>query len=62
MRHGGFPHLVGQPVVPRVHDEVLPGSPTEGKLQPGDILPHVNGRLVTTFQPLEEILDEVLAS
>lgn len=40
-----------------VVDEVLPGSTTEGKLQPGDILTHVNGRLVTTFLPLEEILD-----
>ena len=40
-----------------VVDEVLPGSTTEGKLQPGDILTHVNGRLVTTFEPLEEILD-----
>ncbi|MDH4310276.1 MAG: PDZ domain-containing protein [Gammaproteobacteria bacterium] len=40
-----------------VVDEVLPGSPTEGNLQPGDILTHVNGQLVTTFQPLEEVLD-----
>jgi S1-C subfamily serine protease len=47
------PELTGMLVV----DEVLPGSTTEGKLQPGDILTHVNGRLVTTFQPLEEILD-----
>jgi S1-C subfamily serine protease len=47
------PDLTGMLVV----DEVLPGSPTEGKLQPGDILTHVNGQLVTTFQPLDEILD-----
>ena len=47
------PDLTGMLVV----DEVLPGSPTEGKLQPGDILTHVNGQLITTFQPLEEILD-----
>ncbi|MGI9246370.1 MAG: PDZ domain-containing protein, partial [Steroidobacteraceae bacterium] len=47
------PELTGMLVV----DEVLPGSPTEGKLQPGDVLTHVNGRLVTTFQPLEEVLD-----
>lgn len=47
------PDLTGMLVV----DEVLPGSPTEGKLQPGDILTHVNGQLVTTFLPLEEILD-----
>jgi len=47
------PDLTGMLVV----DEVLPGSPTAGKLQPGDILTHVNGQLVTTFQPLDEILD-----
>ena len=50
------PDLTGMLVV----DEVLPGSPTAGKLQPGDILTHVNGRLVTTFQPLEEILDDTV--
>jgi S1-C subfamily serine protease len=48
------PDLTGMLVV----DEVLPGSPTAGKLQPGDVLTHVNGQLVTTFQPLEEILDD----
>ena len=47
------PDLTGMLVV----DEVLPGSATEGKLQPGDILTHLNGQLVTTFQPLEEVLD-----
>ncbi len=47
------PELTGMLVV----DEVLPGSTTEGKLQPGDILTHVSGQLVTTFQPLEEIVD-----
>ncbi|HVN43000.1 MAG TPA: trypsin-like peptidase domain-containing protein, partial [Steroidobacteraceae bacterium] len=38
--------------------EVLPGSTTDGKLQPGDILTRVDGRLVTAFQPLEEVLDD----
>jgi S1-C subfamily serine protease len=47
------PELTGMLVV----DEVLPGSTTEGKLQPGDILTHLNGRLVTTFPPLDEVLD-----
>ncbi len=47
------PDLTGMLVV----REVQPGSPTDGKLQPGDILTHVNGQLVTTFEPLEEILD-----
>lgn len=47
------PELTGMLVV----DEVLPGSSTEGKLQPGDVLTHVNGQLVTTFHPLAAILD-----
>ena len=51
-RHA-HPELTGMLIV----DEVLPGSTTEGRLQPGDILTHVDGRLVTTFEPLEEILD-----
>ncbi len=50
------PDLTGMLVV----DEVLPGSPTEGRLHPGDILTHVNGQLVTTFLPLEEILDSAV--
>jgi S1-C subfamily serine protease len=40
-----------------VVQEVLPGSPTEGALQPGDILVRIDGRLVTTFEPLAGILD-----
>jgi S1-C subfamily serine protease len=40
--------------------EVQPGSPTEGKLQPGDILVRVDGRLVTTFLPLEDVLDSAV--
>ncbi|MBV9621379.1 MAG: PDZ domain-containing protein [Gammaproteobacteria bacterium] len=37
--------------------EVLPGSPGENVLQPGDILVRLNGRHVTQFEPLEEVLD-----
>ena len=47
------PELTGMLVV----QEVQPGSPTEGALLPGDILVRVNGRLVTTFDPLSEVLD-----
>jgi S1-C subfamily serine protease len=47
------PDLTGMLVV----QEVQPGSPTEGVLLPGDILVRVNGKLVTTFEPLSEILD-----
>ena len=37
--------------------EVQPGSAAEHKLQPGDILTRVDGKLVTTFKPLDEIVD-----
>ncbi|MBS0578416.1 MAG: trypsin-like peptidase domain-containing protein [Proteobacteria bacterium] len=37
--------------------EVLPGSPSENVLQPGDILLKLNGRYVTQFEPLEEVFD-----
>jgi S1-C subfamily serine protease len=40
-----------------VASEVQPGSDTEGALLPGDILVRVNGRLVTTFEPLADVLD-----
>jgi pro-apoptotic serine protease NMA111 len=48
-----FPRYTGMLVV----TEVLPGSPSENVLQPGDILLRVNGRYVTQFEPLEEVLD-----
>ena len=47
------PELTGMLVV----REVQPGSAAEGKLQPGDILTHVNGQLLTTFEPLDQIMD-----
>jgi S1-C subfamily serine protease len=47
------PDLTGMLVV----QDVQPGSPTEGSLLPGDILVRVNGQLVTTFEPLADILD-----
>ncbi|MBV9695928.1 MAG: trypsin-like peptidase domain-containing protein, partial [Gammaproteobacteria bacterium] len=37
--------------------EVLPGSPSASVLQVGDILVRLNGRHVTQFEPLEEVLD-----
>ena len=52
VRHA-FPGLTGMLVV----GKVLPGSPSSGVLQPGDILVRVNGRYVTQFDPLEELLD-----
>ena len=40
-----------------VVSSVLPGTPSALALQPGDILLRVNGRYVTTFDPLSRILD-----
>lgn len=49
-----FPNRTGMLVV----KEVQPGSPAEDALEPGDILVMMNGELVTTFEPLEQILDD----
>ncbi len=49
-----FPKLTGMLVVA----EVQPGSPTEGVLQPGDILVRSKGKLVAEFDPLNQLLDD----
>ena len=48
-----FPQYTGMLVV----TGVLPGSPSDNVLQPGDILVRLNGRYVTQFEPLAETLD-----
>ncbi len=48
-----FPALTGMLVV----DQVEPGSPAAGVLQTGDVLVRIDGKPVTQFEPLEEILD-----
>src|SRR5216683_138131 len=48
-----YPQYTGMLVV----TEVLPGSPSENVLQPGDILVKVNGRYVTQFEPLDDMVD-----
>jgi len=48
-----FPQHTGMLVV----SSVLPGTPSALALQPGDILLRINGRYITTFDPLEQILD-----
>jgi S1-C subfamily serine protease len=53
-----FPRYTGMLVV----NEVLPGSPSENLLQPGDILVRLNGRYVTQFEPLEEVLDDAVGA
>lgn len=37
--------------------EIIPASPADGKLEPGDILLRVNDNLITEFVPFAEILD-----
>src|SRR5262245_56892265 len=41
-----------------VVNEVLPGGPGDGTLQPGDVLVRVNGKLVSEFEPLEQLIDD----
>jgi S1-C subfamily serine protease len=48
-----FPTYTGMLVV----SEVLPGSASDGALQPGDILVKVNGKVVTQFEPLDDLMD-----
>lgn len=38
-------------------EQVLPGSPADGALSPGDVLVAVNDQLLNAFVPLEAILD-----
>ncbi len=49
-----FPRGTGMIVV----DQTVPGGPGDGKLHPGDVLTRIDGKLVTAFIPIEEILDE----
>src|SRR5580704_14192542 len=53
-----FPRYTGMLVV----TEVLPGTPSEKVLQPGDILLRVNHHFVAQFEPLEEILDSAVGA
>ncbi len=39
-------------------EQVVPGSPADDKLAPGDILVRINGELVTEFVPLAAVLDD----
>jgi S1-C subfamily serine protease len=48
-----FPQYTGMLVV----TEVLPGSKSDGQLQPGDILVKVNGKYMSQFEPLDDIMD-----
>ncbi|KAI9009221.1 trypsin-like cysteine/serine peptidase domain-containing protein [Hyaloraphidium curvatum] len=48
-----FPDGEGMLVV----SQVVPQGPADGKLEAGDIVLRMNGQLLTTFVPLEEILD-----
>ena len=43
-----------------VVEQVLPGGPAHGKLQPGDVLTAVNGAPLDAFVPLEAALDDAV--
>jgi S1-C subfamily serine protease len=49
-----FPDNTGMLVV----DQIQPGSPAFSQLQTGDILISVDGRSITSFEPLEQLLDD----
>lgn len=49
-----FPDAVGMLVV----RETVPGGPADGQLLAGDVLVRLNGALLTSFQPLEAVLDD----
>ena len=49
-----FPDRTGMLTV----QKVIPDSPADGLLEPGDILLRINGDLVTEFIPLATVLDE----
>ncbi|GJP62152.1 hypothetical protein CLOP_g19245 [Closterium sp. NIES-67] len=45
-----------------VVDSVVPGGPADGRLEPGDILVRVNGKVLTQFLALESILDDAVGA
>jgi len=53
-----FPEQTGMLTV----EQVIPGSPADGKLEPGDILISINDELVTEFVPLAAVLDDNVGS
>jgi pro-apoptotic serine protease NMA111 len=53
-----FPLYTGMLVI----NEVLPGAASSGVLQAGDVLVRLNGRYVTQFESLEEVLDSSVGS
>lgn len=49
-----FPKETGVLVV----EEVIPGGPADGALEPGDVVVRMNGDMITTFLPWEAFLDD----
>ncbi|KAJ4706942.1 protease Do-like 7 [Melia azedarach] len=54
VRHASPPGETGLLVV----DSVVPGGPAHSQLEPGDVLVHVNGEVITQFLKLETLLDD----
>ncbi|MBT8096966.1 MAG: PDZ domain-containing protein [Woeseia sp.] len=53
-----FPDQTGMLVI----HQVVPDSPADGKLQPGDILVRANDKLITSFVPLAALLDATVGA
>jgi len=49
-----FPEQTGMLAI----GQVIPETPADGKLEPGDILVRINGKLVTEFVPVAAMLDD----
>jgi S1-C subfamily serine protease len=52
-----YPQQTGLLVV----EQVIPESPASGKLEPGDVLVEVDGKLIAEFVPLAAVLDSSVA-
>lgn len=53
-----YPDATGLLVV----DQVLPDGPADLWLQPGDVLLRVDGKVISTFVPLDEAMDDAVGS
>ena len=53
-----FPKQTGMLAI----EQVIPDTPADGKLEPGDILVRINGQLVTEFVPMAAMLDDNVGS
>lgn len=41
-----------------VVDHIIPGGPSDGLLEPGDVLVRIQGEVIVHFLPMEALLDD----